>query len=425
MPPPSGDGMGMGSRKPLGEIARELGAGLLLEGSVARENDRIVLTASLVQAAPLKNLWRRTFSRPAGELQALQRDLAEAVLAELAGPRGAARLSPRQYDPEAHEAYLKGAYYQSHWKLPQAVESFTRAVEIDPAHAAAHAGLARAYYFLAFFGDLSPVVALAGMRRAATTALEHDPLMADAHAQLALVKMLQDWDWDGAEQSFRQALELSPENAQIRHDFAHFLLGQGRRRESMEQARQAVELDPVNPMLISCLGWHSLFDARFEDAARLATEATALMPDQWAEVVHGWALLGRGDAAAAVERMRAAVRLKENPFTVAALAHALATAGFADESRRTLESLVQRSDHEYVSAYDISTVYAGLGDADGAFKWLRRAADERSMFIVHVGWDLRLEPLRADQRLADLVAREMRLPAPKFASVTAHERRGI
>lgn len=417
--------MGMGARKPLADIARELGAGLLLDGSLASEDGRIVVTASLIQADPLKSLWRRTFTRPAHEMLSLQRDVAEAVRAAITGGAEDTRAARRQYDPAAHDAYLKGAYYQAHWKLPQAVESFTRAVEIDPTHAVAHAGLARAYYFLAFFGDLSPSVALAAMRRAATTALEHDPANADAHAQLALVKMLQDWDWSGAERSFTQALELSPANAQIRHDYAHFLLGQGRRRESMEQARQAVALDPVNPMLISCLGWHSLFDARFEDAAKRASEATSLMPDHWAEVVHGWAFLGRGDTNSAVERMREAVRLRESPFTQAALAHALAAAGRRDESRRTLTALLGRSDREYVSAYDIATVYAGLGEADAAFKWLRRAADERSMFIVHVGWDFRMDLIRGDQRLADLTAREMRLPAPQFAVLTAHERRGM
>jgi hypothetical protein len=63
------------------------------------------------------------------------------------------------------------------------------------------------------------------------------------------------------------------------------------------------------------------------------------------------------------------------------------------EGSAAVESLVRRSDAEYVSAYDISTVYAGLGEADAAFKWLRRAAEERSMFIVHAGWDFRLGPI--------------------------------
>lgn len=78
--------------------------------------------------------------------------------------------------------------------------------------------------------------------------------------------MLQEWDWAGAEKQFRRALELSPSNAQIHHDYAHFLLAQGRQRESLEETAQAVALDPANPMLTSCMGWHSLFDRRYEQA---------------------------------------------------------------------------------------------------------------------------------------------------------------
>jgi TolB-like protein/Flp pilus assembly protein TadD len=426
--PSSGSGGGMGPQKSFKQIAGELRAALVLHGTVTRDADRVQAAVALVRIQPVETVWERTFSRPRRELFALQRDIVRAVsesVGEGDALRGDGAAAKHDYDPAAHDAYLKGVYYQAHWKLPQAVEAFTRATDIDPAHAAAQSGLSRAYYFLAFFGDLSPSVALAGMRRAATRAIKDDPSMAEAYGQLALVKMLQDWDWKGAEENFRRALDLSPENANLRHDYAHFLLGQGRRRESAEQAARAVALDPVNPMLISCLGWHKLFDGRFDEAVKLANEARDLMPDHWAEIVLGWALLGQGDQEGAVAHMREARRLKESGFTLSALAHALAITGRRTEAQQVLQHLLGRAEHEYVSAYDVATVYAGLSDADAVFRWLRRAADERSMFIAHVGWDLRLDSVRRDPRLADLIAREMRLPAPQFARLTPAERRGM
>ncbi len=426
--PPSGSGGAKRARRSLAEIGRELHVDALVQGTLARERDTVRVTASLVRADSGERLWQATYNRPVRDLFHLQRELTRDLAGALAGSGTRVGSSPapgRDYDPAAHEAYLKAAYYQAHWKLPQAIESFERAVVLDPNHAAAQAGLARAYYFLAFFGDLPPSVALAGMRRAAAAALAADPSMAEARAQLALVKMLQDWDWAGAEADFRRALEISPGHAQIRHDYSHFLLAQGRRRESMEQAAQAVALDPVNPMLISCLGWHNLFDGRYDEAARLATDANALMPDYWAQVVLGWARLGLGKPDAALDAFREAVKLKDSSFTMASLGHALAASGHDREARRTLDLLLQRREHEYVSPYDVATVHAGLGDADGAFKWLRRAAEERSPFIVHVGWDLRFDRIRHDPRLADLTAREMRLPAPQFALLTAVDRRGM
>jgi TolB-like protein/Tfp pilus assembly protein PilF len=423
---PAGD---MGGRHSLTGIARKLRANVLLQGSLARTGDSVRVSAALIRAPSLEQIWHVSYSRHVRDLFELQRELATKVVAEItrgdvtgAVPKAD---TSREYDSEAHQAYLKGAYFLAHWKLQQAAESFDRAVRLDSTYAPAHASLARTYYFLAFFGDVPPSVALARMRQAASAGLQQDSTLAEAHGQLALVKMLQDWDWSGAEAQFRRALAISPGNAQIRHDYAHFLLGQGRQRESAEQTRQAVALDPVNPMLVSCLGWHSLFDARYDDAYRFATEANAMMPDQWAYVVLGWALLGRGRSDSALVAFREASRLDNRPFTLAALGYALAVTGHEKQARATLQTLLDRVDREYVSPYDIATVYAGLGDADNTFKWLQRAALERSMFIVHVGWDSRFDRVRADPRFADLTTEQLRLPKARFAVLTAAERRGM
>ncbi len=424
-----GGAMGAAPSTSLRDMAQALRADLLLQGSVSRTQDSLRVNATLVRAPELTQVWQKSFVRHARDLFALQRDVVDAVAlgvdaaggGRTVGPAGAARA----YAAGAHESYLKGAYYQAHWKLPQAVAEFERAVAADPSHAPAQAGLARAYYFLSFFGELPPSVAVAGMRRAAQAALASDSTLADAHAQMALVRMLQDWDWDGADRDFRNALTLGPGHAQIRHDYAHFLLGQGRWKESAEQTRLALALDPVNPMLISCLGWHSLFDGRYADAKRHAVEANLMMPDHWAFVVKGWALLGEGKRDSAVASLREARRVREIPFTLAALAHGLAVAGHVGEARTTLAALLARAEREYVSPYDVAAVYAGLGARDDAIRWLRRAADERSAFIVHVGWDARFDALRTDPRLTELTQRQLQLPAALLAAQTAEARRGM
>ena len=420
--------MPMGARPPLAEMARQLHADLVFDGTLSRSGDSVRVVASLVRAASREALWRGSYTHHVHDLLGLQRDLVATIVRTIGGgSTDAAVLSsrPRSYLPAAHEAYLKGEYFQAHWKLPQAVAEFERAVELDSTHAPAQAGLSRAYYFLSFFGQLPPSVAAAGMRRAATAALAQDSLLADAHAQMALVKMLQEWDWPGAEREFRRALELSPDDAQIRHDYAHFLLAQGRQRESAEQTRRALALDPANPMLISCLGWHDLFDGQYADAERNAREANAMMPDQWAYVVLGWSLLGQGKRDSAVSAFRAARRVGQTTFTLAALGYALAAAGRSTEARAVLDSLLAKGEGEYVSPYDVATVYAGLGDRDAAFHWLRRAADERTTFVVHVGWDARFDRIRSDPRFAELAERQLRLPTPRFATLTAEERRGM
>jgi serine/threonine-protein kinase len=412
--------------KSLAEIAQELRADLVLQGSLTRTGDSVRVAATLLDAATQEPLWSVDDVSHMRDVFALQQSLAVGI-ARIAG-RGVRRarepaVSQRAYLAEAHSAYLKGAYFQAHWRLPEAIDAFTEAVTIDPGHAPAHAGLARAYYFMAFFGDIPPGIALGAMRRAATAALEQDSLVAEAHGQLALVMMLQEWDWAGAEQHFLKALELSPSHAQIRHDYAHFLLATGRQSESLQQTEAALALDPANPMLISCLGWHSLFDRRNEQAMSYATEANALMPDQWAHVILGWALLGQDKPDEALEAFREAARLSASAFNRAALGYALAVTGRTVEARQIAAELLERAEDEYVSAYDVATIYAGLGDHDETFRWLRRAAEERSTFFVHLAWDLRFDRVRDDERFRRLVGGDLGLGVPLTVAVATPRRR--
>ena len=366
----------------------------------------------MIRFSDQKPLWTRTYERPVGDALSLQDDIASAIAREI-GTRFVSSSAARSVavKPEAQEAYLKGAYFAGQWRLEEATAAFQRAVNIDPNHAAAYAGLARAYYFRAFFGEVASGEAFSQMRRAAARALERDESSAEAHGLMALVNVHYDWDWAGAQRQFARALELSPSNAQVHHDYAHFLLAVGRPAESVAETKRARSLDPANPMLTTCTGWHSLFDNQFHDAKSYAAEAQMMMPSFWAQIVTGWAYLGEGQLDSAVVAMRSAAALSKHlPFADAALAHALAKDGKTAEARQLLESLLQRSLRGYVSAYDVAIVYAGLGENDQAIDWLRKAMGERSMFVVHLTWDSRLDGLRQDPRFTDLV-KQLALPA--------------
>jgi eukaryotic-like serine/threonine-protein kinase len=399
-------------RKSIREIARELNADALLEGALMREGERVRITAKLVRGSDEQNLWNASYDGRMGELLDLQREVGFAVAREI-GARIGSRTTGRQVSikPESQTAFLRGAYYAGQWRLEEAIASFQRSVEIDPANAGAYAALGRAYYFRTFFGEIAAKEAFSQMRRAAAAALQQDPQLGEAHGLMALVNTHYDYDWAAAEANFARALRLSPSNAQVHHDYAHFLLAMGRGPESVEESRRAVELDPANPMLTSCLGWHSLFEARFDQALEHAAEAQQLMPNFWAQIVQGWAQSSKGLRAEAVQSMREAVSLgPELGFTQAALAHTLARSGAQGEAREILAALLERAQRGYISAYDVALVYAGLDENDNALEWLARAIAERSVFVVHLTWDSRLDMLRDDRRFAELLAR-LELPS--------------
>jgi eukaryotic-like serine/threonine-protein kinase len=389
----------------LREMARRLHADAVLETSIARDHDLVRVSGRLIRAADDRALWTHTYQRQIGNALELENDIASDIAEEIGAKLvddPAAKVA--SVKPESQEAYLKGAYLAGQSRFKEAIDEFQVAVEKDPNHSAAYAALARAWYFRAFFGEVAPVEAFSQMERAAQRALDHDPRSAEALGLMALVNVHYRWDWKAAQQEFEQALALAPSNAQVHHDYAHFLLAVGRSKESAVETERARALDPANPMLTTCSGWHSLFDKQFDTSLARAKESQMMMPNFWAQVVSGWAYLGQGKVDAAVAAMRQAVTLSDTlPFAEADLAHALAKAGKTQQAKQLLDDLLKKALSGYVSAYDIAIVYAGLGDNDQAMTWLRKAIDERSMFVVHMNWDARLDGLRNDPRFAQLV----------------------
>ena len=436
-----------GGQKSIPEIARELHVDLVVEGSVVREGQRVRITAQLIRAPTDEHVWANSFERDFSHVLALQQDVAAAI-AEQIGVKLApwhSAVAPAA-NPQAQEEYLRGIYYYGMGDMMKGAQALERAVTLDPDNALAYAALARAYYFIAFFGDLPPKEAFERMEAAATKAIDKDPTLASAHGSLALVKLHRDWDWAGAEAHFRRALELSPSNADIHHDYAHLLLVMRRDRESVTETERAVALDPFNPMLNACLGWHRLFAGEYDQAIEASNRALQIQPASfWARMNLGWAYEQKAMYPEALKQFEAASeqqpmsmgmssQMKQGAMAspmamqmsaeaaritatradlvvlaAASLGHALGVAGDRAGAQAVLGRLLRRREHEYVSPYDVALVYLGLGDRDHALDWLQRAYQERSSLLVFAAREPRLAPLRSEPRFAGLM-REFALP---------------
>ena len=438
-----------GAQKSIPEIARELHVELVVEGSVVREGQRVRITAQLIRAPTDEHVWANSFERDFSHVLTLQQDVAQAIAEQigvkLAPWHTSATPSP---NPQAQEAYMRGIYYYGMGDMTKSADALQQAVALDPDHALAYAALARTYYFIAFFGDLPPKEAFERMEQAATKAVDKDPTLASAHGSLALVKLHRDWDWAGAEQHFRHALELNPSNADIHHDYAHLLLVMRRDRESVTETERAVALDPFNPMLNACLGWHRLFAGEYDKAIEASTRALQIQPANfWARMNLGWAYEQKAMYPEAVTQFKLASEQKPmsmgmsmsskmpeagmaNPMAMqmsaeaaritatradlvvlatASLGHAMGVAGDRPGAQAVLGQLLKRREHQYVSPYDVALIYAGLGDKHEALAWLQRAYQERSSLLVFALREPRLASLRAEPQFATLM-REFALP---------------
>src|SRR5436190_5257501 len=174
-------------------------------------------------------------------------------------------------NPDAYRAYLQGRHdwnLRSEEGLKRATERFQHAVAIDPGFAAAHSGLADSYATLGYLSHLSPLDAFPAARRHATTALEMDSSLAEAHTSLGFVKFYFDWDWQGAEMEFQRAIALDPSYATTHQWYSIYLLAAGRPEEAHREIQFARQRDPLSVPVNSDVGFHYYYTGQYDEAVK-------------------------------------------------------------------------------------------------------------------------------------------------------------
>ena len=403
-------------------VGARLGVAAVLEGSVRAAGGRLRILVQLSETATGRLLWSQRFERGAEDVFALQDEIAQAAVRALratllaeAGIDDVGEVVPHRYtgNARAYTHYLKGRFAwnrRTHEGLLEGVAWFERAIAEDPSYALAYTGLADSY---ALQVDYRGVPVREGMERAramARHAIALDESLAEAHTSLGWVQFIYDWDWEAAERSFRRALELNPRYATAHQWYAWIFVARGRFHEAVVEGRTSVELDPASVSLRRTLGWLLLYAGDAEGAVTCLRRAVAMNPTAEETLrILGFALarLGQIDEAEAALRDAAAAS-SEDAYALGALAWVLAGAGRREEARALRDALVARAATRYVSPVPLAMAHVGLGDADAAFAELERAYQERRGWMVYLRVEPILDPLRADPRFADLLAR-MRL----------------
>ena len=401
-------------RKPLPEIARELGVEAVVEGTILRSGARVRITAQLIEAPTDKRIWARSYEEDFRDMIGLQhrvaRNIAEQVRATLSRREQAHLESAKPIDPSAYEAYLRGRYFwnkRSEDGLRKAIECFNEAIEADPSYAQPYAGLANSY---ALSGDwqhgmLSPKDAFPKARAAADRALQLDDSLGEAHASLAFALDLYYWEWSAAEAEHKRAIALNPNYATAHHWYAWHLIVMGRNREALAELQKAASLDPLSLIIGADLA-DALCIARLDEESVLQSRMVLEMDPNFALGHHrlGQALAQREMHDQAIAEFRTAIALAGDRALFASnLAYALAMSGRRDEALRITRELVAKQSQHSPSHSNIALAYVGLGDHGEAMIWLERAYQSRfnPSILMRPGFD----PLRYDPRFQELLRR--------------------
>lgn len=394
--------------------ARQLNVASILEGSVRRAGPRVRVTAQLVRADTDSHLWSQTYDRDVQDAFAVQDDIAQTVVKELrktllgeaADAAAEVRLRGqleaasrgRTANAKAYQLYLQARFLidrMNREDINTSIGYCRQALEIDPGYALAWAGLAGAHSVQAHWGWEPLGETFERAREAAHHALQLEPALAEAHAELGWIRMTYDCDWRGAEASYRRALALGAGNASIVVGASLLADNLGRQIEAVALARRAVEVDPLSfiaqgNLALRCFNAGLLDEAdRAIDAALAITRRVALL--HW---LRGTILLEQGrldDALTAFEQE------DNESLRLQGLVMAHHAAARPAQAQAVLDQLIKVGADD--SAFQIAEVYAYRGEADPAFEWLERARRQRDPGVSQIqSGPLLRSRLRGDPR---------------------------
>jgi TolB-like protein/DNA-binding winged helix-turn-helix (wHTH) protein len=393
-------------KKPLQQIARELNVDALVEGSVMRLGDRVGVTVQLLDGARDQHLWGESYERDSSDVITLEHDLARTIAEKLKLNLSAGeqlRLnSPEKVNPEAYAAYLHGRFYWSKRSIEdfhKSIEYYEQAIARAPNYAPAYAGLADAYALLGSSPNdaLPPNEAMPKAKAAAHKALQLDDGLAEAHASLAYVSMVYDWDWSTAEEEFHRAIDLNPNYATAHEWYAELLAARGRQSEALEEMKRARDADPLLVLMHTAVAETLYYSRHYDEVIAQCRETLELDPNYALAHFHlGRAYVANGMYPEAIaEYRKAEASLGETPAMVMAIGYAEAKAGNPASARKALDRLKEQSRSRYVPALYSAALYTSLGDSKDGIALLAKAYDEHSDYLIFLNVDPMADSLRA------------------------------
>jgi TolB-like protein/DNA-binding winged helix-turn-helix (wHTH) protein/Tfp pilus assembly protein PilF len=410
-----------GAKKGAAQVARELGVDYLLEGSVRRSDQRVRVTAQLIQASDQTHLWAADFDRDLSEVLKLQSDLALAISSKIQltlSPSARARLAEEpSLNAAAYEAYLQGLH---DWDLrtkpavERGIAEFQQAIALDPNYAPAYAALARAYSLAPVVGAMPPMESMPKAREAAQRAITLDPSLAAGHSTLGFVLAHYDFDWPAAEREYLRALDLNPNDAYAHLFYSNsYLSPLGRHAEAIAEMQKAVAIDPFSAPVQSFLGRTYIWARQYNQAIAQFRKCAEMFPgfaidhERLAQLL---AFLGKfEDAIAEDTRARLLSGEEENSALQkeAALRHALATSGSQGYWKQLLEftQLPVNPPETYNSPFGTAILYAQLGEKSKALDSLEKAYEQRTLSMTELAIEPAFDSLRPDPRFQSLLHR--------------------
>jgi adenylate cyclase len=401
-----------GRERRVSQIAKELGVGSVMEGSVRKAGDKVRVTVQLVDAETEEHVWSQSYDRELTDVFLIQSDIAKMVAENLKLKlldRAEERIEGRApEDVSAYMKYLEGRTLmqsRSREGLRGAELLFEEALRLDPDYALAHAGLADCIYLQGDYRYRPMLDAVAVARRHASKALELNPDLAEAHASFGIL-LMQDYWFADSDREFRTAISLNPSYVTAHHWYSLCLSALGKAQEALEEALQAEKEDPRSLVVLLNAAGFLVGAGRIEEAEKRLAKAVEIDRDNpvvWGHQAYFAALRKDFDRAIEWEK-KVAEAQPDDPGGKAELGFMYGLAGRQAEARRILEELKALPDTVWEKPGLIAYVSCALGDFDQAFAQAKLAVHRKAFSFSGIRQDPFMERIREDPRWGELLA---------------------
>ena len=397
------------SPQDLRTISRELGVTAILEGSVQRAGDDLLINVQLIDPATDNHLWAESYKRRFENIFDMEAEVAQKVADALKVKVPASRqhrlLVAPTTNSHAHDLFLRAHALGAHsdqQSLERKIELLQQAVTEDPHYAVAWGDLAGAYLTIAD-AYRAPLDVLGPMRHAAQMAVESDDKAAVGHIWLGAVAMLYDRNFPLAKRELERAVELDQNSSDAHRWFGWYLARVERNFDAgRTELQRARSLDPFYTWPLWFESAIDLAKGDYPTALQLAERVMEIDSRFFYDVdpiAHVYAAMDRWpDAVKRYESLPAGTLALPN-FE---LAVCYARMGQNERARQMLADLEEVAKQRYIDQTHIAAIYSALGDKDKAFSALDRACDDRSARVSTPRFFFWLAPLFEDPRFAAL-----------------------
>ena len=404
-------------------------AAMTISGNVQRAGGILRITAHVTDSERGYYVWTGMVEKAADDRLKAQEEVAKMVADSVR------QLIARQHhghhvgatgiaNPAAHNLYIQARYHLNQRTEPsllKAIDLFSQASKEDPRSAEVYAGLANAYNLSAHYGVNAPAEVWTKAVSSAAHALLLDNESSEAHASMGHIKATQDWDWVGAEEEFRRAINLDARNATAHHWYAVACLAPvGRLLEAMDEIKLAHALDPLSSIFSRDIALLYYYYQRNYDLALEQCDKTIELNPYFSPVYWTLGLVQeqRGEEDEAIAAFKRAIDLSPpSPRVLGALGGALARFGRNQEAHGIIRKLDSLAKERYISPFELALIQFNLGNKDEGFTLLAKAFADRCVEVYNLSLDPRFDKVRSDSRFQELY-RKLNL-SPNDEKVTA------